>query len=137
VLELLGAVVVGVSPVASLIALVVLLDVRRRRWREIVERQIAVTDAIHRELGAVVAPVVHRRGRTWRVSIAVPFGAPPVVERVVDIVHRAFQPCPHAIVLTPQPAVPTGAAWSGPKPTPAPRAVAAPRGDHGASRAAA
>ena len=54
-------------------------------------RQVALTDAIHRELGAVVAPVVTRRlGRGWRVGIAVPFESPAIVARVVAIAHATM-----------------------------------------------
>jgi hypothetical protein len=46
--------------------------VERRRQRVIV-RQVSLTDAIHRELGAVVAPLVQKRPwGPWRVVMAVP-----------------------------------------------------------------
>ena len=80
--------VVAVLPMALLLAL--LLGVGRiQHAREArIARQIAVTDAIHRELGAVVAPVVKRRfGRGWRVEIAVPFESPAVIGRVAAIAH--------------------------------------------------
>jgi hypothetical protein len=102
-LDLLGAMVVAVAPISFLIILLRVADVRSRRRDEVVERQIAVTDAIHRELGAVVAPVVHRWGTNgWRVLIAVPVDNPPIVQHVLEIVHRTLQPVPYAIVLTAQ-----------------------------------
>jgi hypothetical protein len=88
------ATVLGVVllPVVGVAALLVLAE-RLQRGREAVgRRQIAVTDAIHRELGAVVAPVVTRRrlGRGWRLRVAVPFQSPATVERVVAIGHAAM-----------------------------------------------
>jgi hypothetical protein len=104
-LDQLGAIAMAVAPIGALAAGGWLIDARSRRRREAIERQIAVTDAIHRELGAVVAPVVQSRGRRgWLVSIAVPFDRPPVVERVLAIVHRTLHPVPYAVVLTAQPA---------------------------------
>ncbi len=125
-LDMLGAIVVGVAPVWALIALLLLADVRCRRRREVVERQIALTDAIHRELGAVVAPVVRRWGRgAWRVFIAVPLERPRVVERVLEIVHRTLQPFRYAIVLTPQPeAIAPSGPDTGRRPRPVERPVA-------------
>jgi len=71
-----------------------------------IARQVALTDAIHRELGAVVAPVVKRRaGRGWRVAIAVPFESPVIVGRVIAIAHAAMLrdgPSAFDIVLTTQ-----------------------------------
>ncbi|MBI2014547.1 MAG: hypothetical protein HYS77_03270, partial [Candidatus Rokubacteria bacterium] len=69
----------------------VLVDWIHARRRETIARQIAVTDAIHGELGAVVAPVVTRRlGGAWEVRIPVPFDRPALVERVLAIAHRTL-----------------------------------------------
>ena len=78
-------------PLAGLAALLVMIG-RFQHARDVrARRQIAVTDAIHRELGAVVAPVVTRRlGRRWRLRIAVPFESPAIVGRVVAIGHAAM-----------------------------------------------
>ena len=77
---------------ASLVAAVLLAVGRIEPARDArIARQVAVTDAIHRELGAVVAPLVKRRfGRDWRVEIAVPFESPAIVGCVVAIAHRAM-----------------------------------------------
>jgi hypothetical protein len=86
---------------------------RERRTNEARARQIAMTDAIHRDVGALVAPTVEPRlGGPWRVNIPVPFERPEVVASVVDIAHassRAYDrshgtvgPRPMEIVLTPQ-----------------------------------
>jgi hypothetical protein len=46
--------------------------IERRRQRMIL-CQVALTDAIHRELGAIVAPVVEKRlGGPWRAIMALP-----------------------------------------------------------------
>ena len=55
-------------------------------------QQIAVTDAIHRELGAVVAPSMAKR--PWgspRLVIAVPLERPNVVAAVLTIAHRVLR----------------------------------------------
>jgi hypothetical protein len=72
-------------------------------------RQIALTDAIHRELGAVVAPsVVTRPWGAWQVLIPVPFTRPELVASVLSIAHDTVRRLdPRAadrvqIVLTPQ-----------------------------------
>ena len=78
---------------AAFVAAVLLAVGRIERARDArIARQVAVTDAIHRELGAVVAPLVKRRfGRDWRVEIAVPFESPAIVGRVVAIAHRVMR----------------------------------------------
>ncbi len=98
---LLAAVVFVLFPFTTVLALLLLVRRAERRRDEAVARQIRLTDAIHRDLGAVVAPFVTRgrRGR-WRVSIAVPFERPALVGAVLDIVHAAF-PERFDLVLTP------------------------------------
>ena len=84
--------VLAVALPASLLAAWLLAVGRMERARDArISRQVAVTDAIHRELGAVVAPFVKRRaGRDWRVEIAVPFESPAIVGRVVAIAQAAM-----------------------------------------------
>ena len=80
----------------------------QRAHSEVVERQIAVTDAIHRELGAVVAPVVRRRGRhTWSVAMAAPLDRPIAVGRVLTVAYDALatsdtRPPDVSFVVTPR-----------------------------------
>jgi hypothetical protein len=78
-------------PMAAVTAVLLVVGrVQRAREAEIA-RQVAVTDAIHSELGAVVSPVVKRRlGRGWRIEIAVPFERPAIVGRVVAIAHAVL-----------------------------------------------
>ena len=93
-------------PMAGVAAMLLLVGRRERAREARIVRQVAVTDAIHGELGAVVAPVVTRgAGRGWRVAIAVPFESPAIVGRVVAIAHAAMLRDGAAeieIVLTPQ-----------------------------------
>src|SRR2546422_4130293 len=81
---LLTVVVVGLFPCLTLLALLGLTARVERRRAAVIARQIELTDAIHREVGALVAPWVMRRpGGAWRVRVAVPFERPAVVEAVV------------------------------------------------------
>ena len=58
-----------------------------------IERQIAMTDAIHRDLGAVVAPTVTRTLLGgWRVRVPVPFERSAVVARVLEIARDTVAP---------------------------------------------
>jgi hypothetical protein len=78
-------------PVLVLIGLLGLANRIQRGRAEAVARQIRLTDAIHREFGAVVAPVVERRrGRCWRAIVAVPFARPDVVATVVALAERTL-----------------------------------------------
>src|SRR2546426_6418535 len=88
---LLTVVVVGLFPCLTLLALLGLTARVERRRAAVIARQIELTDAIHREVGALVAPWVMRRpGGAWRVRIAVPFERPAVVEAIVAGVGPAF-----------------------------------------------
>ena len=76
---------------ASLVVVALLAVGRMERARDArIARQVAVTDAIHRELGAVVAPVVKQRFGRDRVEIAVPFESPATVGRVAAIAHATM-----------------------------------------------
>ena len=101
--------VVVLSPFALLVAALRLASWRQRVRLGEIARQIAVTDAIHAALGAVVAPVVRRTLRGgWRLTIPVPLDRPDTVTQVVGAAQRAFSPAERtsptrfAIVLTPQ-----------------------------------
>ena len=73
------------------VALLVLSDRVQRRTQATIARQIEVTDAIHAELGAVVAPVVRRRvGGPWQVRIPLELDNSETVTRVVRIARRVF-----------------------------------------------
>jgi hypothetical protein len=86
---LLGLALAG-SPFVLMGSLLVLRNRRERRREATVTRQIALTNALHARLGAVVAPVIRRRGSRWQVAIAVPLDRPAVVACVVGIVDQFF-----------------------------------------------
>ena len=85
------ALVVLIVPTLGLVALFQVVERVRRVRQEAVAAQVAVTDAIHRELGGVVAPTVRQRLRgRWQLCIAVPFGQPRVVAAILSIAHGAL-----------------------------------------------
>jgi len=107
----LGTLSLGIAlfPFALLIAALKLSSWRQRTHLDEIARQIAVTDAIHAELGAVVSPVVHRTlGRGWRLTIPVPLDRPDTVTRVVSAAYGVFSEPERTrsgrfeVVLTPQ-----------------------------------
>lgn len=91
---MLTSLAVGFSIGLPILVVVALLEVAG--WRDrvrvaAVARQIALTDAIAEELGALVAPVVRKRlWGPWRIEIAVPWARAAIVGRVVAIAHRVF-----------------------------------------------
>jgi hypothetical protein len=100
---------VALFPFGLLIAALKISNWRQHVRLAEIARQIAVTDAIHAELGAVVSPVVRRKlRRGWRLSIPVPHDRPDTVMQVLRAAHRAFStaertsPRHFEIVLTPQ-----------------------------------
>lgn len=95
-----------VVPITALVLVPWFID-RVHEIREVsAHRQIVVTDAIHRELGPVVAPVVRKRPwGPWQLQIAVPFDRPGLVESVLRIARRALESLtstPFEIVLVPR-----------------------------------
>jgi len=76
-----------------------------------VARQIALTDAIHRELGAVAAPEVLRSwSRGWIVSVRVPLQQEALVGAIGRITHDLFRrldrpeiPQVHLVLIPPEP----------------------------------
>ncbi len=104
-LNVLGGIAVAMVPFLAVIGLLRLADRIARRREHVLGRQIALTDAIHRELGAVAAPVVRRRldGR-WRITMAVPLDQPGVTAALVRIVEQMFlrDQSRFGIVLTPR-----------------------------------
>ncbi len=90
---------VTVFPYVLIVAIAKLIDRYRASRAECAARQIAVTDAIHREVGPVVAPVVEKRAwGPWRLRIAVPRDHDALVCRIVDVAQQSLdalrlQPC--------------------------------------------
>jgi hypothetical protein len=101
-MTLIAAVAVTLVPFLAVAALLGLAHVRDRRRAERMARQVAVTDAIHRELGAIVAPVVDKPVLgPWRLRIPVPFERPALVARVLAAAGPAL-PGPVQVVLVPR-----------------------------------
>jgi len=83
-IALAGLVAVIGMPVAALVLVLAVVDVAQRRRADVIARQIAVTDAIHAEFGAVVAPLVRRAAGGWRVTL--PMDARhPGMARIVEL----------------------------------------------------
>jgi hypothetical protein len=95
---------IAMSPIGVVLGLLWISERRARARAARVALQIQVTDAVHRELGAVAAPeVVSRPGGGLRVRLRVP-GRPALVGPLVQIVERAMQRAtarPFEIVLLP------------------------------------
>ena len=88
-IDVVALLIVLLSPVALVLALLVLADARQRRRARITTRQIRLTDAVHAELGALVAPVVQKPAfRPWRVIFALPEGRTAEVGRLIAIANR-------------------------------------------------
>jgi hypothetical protein len=110
-----AAVALAGIPFLVIVGLFALAEWRDRTRTAAVARQIALTDAISRELGAVVAPVVRKRGRGFRVEVAAPLARAAIVGRIVAIADHVLAGeghgrRPYEIVLTPQDAAPVVAA---------------------------
>ena len=91
-LTLLVAVTVVVLPFGAVVGLLLLAGRVQRGQQVRVAQQIAVTDAIHRELGAVVAPSLAKR--LWgapRLVIPAPLERPSMVAAVLTIAHRVLR----------------------------------------------
>jgi hypothetical protein len=103
-------------PFAAVIALLRVSGAVARRRDVRVARQIALTDAIHRELGAVAAPIVDRRfGRGWLVRMTAPLDRPGTTAALVRIAERqfAFEAGTRRLRIVLVPAGPRSSATSG------------------------
>jgi hypothetical protein len=107
--QILGGLSLAIAPFAVIAALLVLSARVQDARARAAARQIALTDAVHREMGAVVAPTVTRPlVGPWQVEIPVPFRRADVVSRVLGIVHDTLGEIDQRaakdvrIVLTPQ-----------------------------------
>jgi hypothetical protein len=103
------ATALALSPLVAVVVLLQLVAWRDRRRQAAVARQITVTDAIGRELGAVVAPTVTPPWwGPWQLRMAVPLARPVMVARILAITERALardeetRAARWEIVLTPQ-----------------------------------
>jgi hypothetical protein len=98
--------VVTLIPYAAIVAALWLARRAELRRQERHLDQVAVTDAIHQALGAVVAPVVETRPwGPWRVRIPVPADRPRLTCDVVGVAQDAIAtmaPRRFEIVLVPR-----------------------------------
>jgi hypothetical protein len=79
------------SPVAVLVALLMAAEARQRARARVIARQIMLTDAVHAELGALVAPVVQKRAfKPWRVTFAMPAGHTRETGQLISIAARVL-----------------------------------------------
>ena len=99
-IALLGALVVLGVPVAGLVALLKVLDFLQRRRAATVARQIEVTDAIHRQFGAIVAPTVRRARRGWRVVLPMDARLAEAA-RIVELAAVTLGPAVEVVVVAP------------------------------------
>jgi len=88
---MLAALAVALIPLVAIGMLLRLAERTQEKRDERIARQIEVTDAIHRELGAVVAPIVEkRRGGGLVVRMAVPFDHPELVATLLTVTDQVF-----------------------------------------------
>ncbi len=86
------AMTVILIPFLAVWALVRIRTAFERRRDAGVARQIALTDAIHREMGAVAAPVVRRGWLSgWTVSIPIPLDHEATVGAIARITTNLFR----------------------------------------------
>ena len=91
-LTLLGVVAITAAPFVLTIALLLLNGHLQERRAARVARQVEVTDAIHRELGAVVAPSLTRGPRGgYRLVLPAPLEHAGVVASTLAIVARVVR----------------------------------------------
>ena len=84
--------VTAVLPFAAVVGLLWLARGIGERREAGVTRQIMLTDAIHRELGAVAAPEVTRSwARGWIVSVRLPLYRADMVGAITRITHDLFR----------------------------------------------
>jgi hypothetical protein len=84
--------VAALLPFAAVVGLLWLARVIHEKREARVARQIMLTDAIHRELGAAAAPEVRRSWtRDWIVSVRVPLHREGTVSAITRITHDLFR----------------------------------------------
>jgi hypothetical protein len=114
---LIAVLILVALPAVALGAVLALITRVQRSRTRVIEQQIALTDAIHAELGAVAAPVVVKPiFGPWRVTFAVPFARPALIEQLIVITTRvlgAVSPAGVRIVLTPRVEAPRVAGLKG------------------------
>jgi hypothetical protein len=101
------AIALILAPFGAIVACLVVAERVQRRRDDRYAHQIELTDAIHRELGAITAPFVRkRRDGRWLVSMTVPLDRPDTVATILRVTDRFFASDPardgarYEIVLT-------------------------------------
>jgi hypothetical protein len=101
--------IVTLSPILVVAGLLRLAASRERRRHLAIAHQITLTDALARELGAVVAPVVRKPWwGPWQIEIPVPAPRPATAAVLLTVVQRALaygermSPGRYRLVLTPR-----------------------------------
>ena len=85
------AMTMAAIPLVVVIGLLWLADQLRQMREAGLARQIELTDAIHREMGAAAAPTVERRrGGGWLVRMKVPFERPAMVAELLAVTRRVL-----------------------------------------------
>jgi len=70
----------------------ILVDWMGRRRQMAIKRQMALTDAIDGQMGAIVSPVVTKPlFGPWEIRISVPFHRSATVARILSVVDEVFQ----------------------------------------------
>jgi hypothetical protein len=88
---MLAAIAVALIPPVAIAMLLRLAERTQRKRDERTARQVELTDAIHRELGAIVAPTVEkRRGGGLMVRMTVPFDRPELVATLLTVTDHVF-----------------------------------------------
>ena len=110
ILTWLGVTIVPLYMVSLIGGPMVLVDWLRKRRREAIMRQIALTDAIDGQLGPIVSPVVKKPlWGPWQIRIAMPFSRPEAIGTILALVDEALtvadrmSPDRYQIVLTVNP----------------------------------
>jgi|ERR1051326_3005743 hypothetical protein len=76
-------------PIALIAGPLVLANTWQRRRARVIARQIRLTDAVHAEMGAVVAPLVEKPAfRPWRVVFPIYDERAPELGRLITIAER-------------------------------------------------
>jgi hypothetical protein len=105
---MLTAIAVALIPPVAIAMLLRLAERTQRKRDERVARQVELTDAIHRELGAIAAPTVEkRRAGGLAVRMTVPFDRPELVAALLTVTDQVFSRHDDAqaveIAFTPRP----------------------------------
>jgi hypothetical protein len=87
-----AVVTVLLIPMLALFGALRFVEARQRARARVIAQQVRLTDAIHAELGAVVAPIVDKHAfRPWRVTFPLAQGHAREVGRLIAITDRVLE----------------------------------------------